>query len=392
MARKRKGNRVLGPHSCKDRNRWRVIRVKVVGAEEDGAAGVEGVTAVEQRKTYYFDTRKEALAFAKLLDDAKPGGPARIMSNAIDAYEIYLRDERHRGKRSVATTISRLRHFFDVSLHRGIGDATSVPYFKERIETRKQAEQQRRQQKGRGPGVDSTAGELRDAKAFVTFMQGQGWISVDVAERIKKLKVEGKRNYGKGQLRIDEARRYWKTALEEVRKRPGHHGPIVALLPLACGIDGGEIFRRRVRDLDDGGRLLWIEEGKTKNRNGRVSVPDELVEHLLGLAEGRPGDAWLFPSQEDAPHYNTFGADWVHKICDLAGVPRVCPHGLRGTLATLATDVGVAQQEVARALRHGDSGQTAERHYIRSGATRQARNQAGVNVIQADFEQRKRVG
>ena len=100
----------------------------------------------------------------------------------------------------------------------------------------------------------------------------------------------------------------------------------------------------------------------------------------------------LFPSAEGKPHHNTYGADWVRNVCKEARVPVVCPHGPRGTLATLATDLGVAQREVARALRHGDDGETAKRHYIDQGARRAATAKAGMKVIRGGGSGENQVG
>ena len=49
-------------------------------------------------------------------------------------------------------------------------------------------------------------------------------------------------------------------------------------------------------------------------------------------------------------------------VCDLAGVPRVCPHSLRGLHSTLALEAGATSGAVAAALGHGSFAVTA-RHY-----------------------------
>ena len=54
-------------------------------------------------------------------------------------------------------------------------------------------------------------------------------------------------------------------------------------------------------------------------------------------------------------------------------VRKVCPHGLRGTHATLLRVLlGRGIGDIADALRHGDEGRTATRHYLGAPERRQA--------------------
>jgi hypothetical protein len=50
---------------------------------------------------------------------------------------------------------------------------------------------------------------------------------------------------------------------------------------------------RVVRDLDDDGRLRWIEFGKTKRSRRTLEVPALLRPYLLALTKGRAPDAQL---------------------------------------------------------------------------------------------------
>lgn len=47
-------------------------------------------------------------------------------------------------------------------------------------------------------------------------------------------------------------------------------------MTLTMGLRASEIVSRRVRDLDDGGRMLWVEDTKTVAGNRTVAVPEEL--------------------------------------------------------------------------------------------------------------------
>ena len=59
-------------------------------------------------------------------------------------------------------------------------------------------------------------------------------------------------------------------------------------------IPGTEIVSRVVRDLDDGGKLLWIPDSKTEAGRRTLQVPELLQSHLLAIAEGKPSEAKLF--------------------------------------------------------------------------------------------------
>ena len=83
--------------------------------------------------------------------------------------------------------------------------------------------------------------------------------------------MEGRRHRGKPQLTADECRRFRDAALEQPTMVAA-----VVLLPLLSGVDGREITGRKVRDLDEGGRVLIVRDGKTKHRDGRVPVPSDL--------------------------------------------------------------------------------------------------------------------
>ena len=54
-----------------------------------------------------------------------------------------------------------------------------------------------------------------------------------------------------------------------------------ALLALTMGLRTSEVMNRVVRDLDDGARYLWIDEGKTENARRHLEVPSVLSPFLL---------------------------------------------------------------------------------------------------------------
>lgn len=145
--------------------------------------------------------------------------------------------------------------------------------------------------------------------------------------------------------------------------RDKHVGAIAVALQLALGLRSSELLARRVRDLDEGGSVLLIPNGKTHNARRRPEVPEFLRPHLRELVRDKAPDAYLFGTR---PTGQPLLTNWliraVHRVCERAGVPKVCAHSLRGLHATLALRQGVSSQAVATALGHGSFTVTA-RHY-----------------------------
>jgi integrase len=130
-----------------------------------------------------------------------------------------------------------------------------------------------------------------------------------------------------------------------------------------------------LRDLDDGGRIFVVSESKTEAGVRRVGVPEVLRPLLLSLAKDKAPTAPLFPGlTKDGLRW------WVESLCKEAGVPRVTPHGLRGTNATAALTVNANPLTVAAALGHANIGVTL-RHYADGVAVAEAKQSAAVETL-----------
>lgn len=87
-------------------------------------------------------------------------------------------------------------------------------------------------------------------------------------------------------------------------------------------------------------------------------MPVELRPLLDAVAAGRARERHLFECER--PHERAarkaHGRDWVidqvHRICDLSEVPRVAAHAMRGLLATLTAERGMAGHLIAATLGH----------------------------------------
>lgn len=97
----------------------------------------------------------------------------------------------------------------------------------------------------------------------------------------------GKVRHGKEQLRIDEARKWMVEAHRQADA--GQAGAVAAMTALVMGMRASEIVSRVVRDLDDGGALLWIPDSKTLAGRRKLQVPEFLQPYLVELARGPSG-------------------------------------------------------------------------------------------------------
>lgn len=172
----------------------------------------------------------------------------------------------------------------------------------------------------------------------------------------------GKRRKGKPQLRIDEARIFVVTCLDEYATGGENAKAALAVATtLLLGLRASECTDRVVRDLDDGGRVLWIPHGKTEASVRRLEVPEIIRPLLLEVAAGKaPLDRlWGDYDRHWIGHH-------VRRLCRKAGVPVIPPHGLRGLHATLAITAGSSSEAVSRALGHVNVNVTRA-HYFAPG-------------------------
>lgn len=205
---------------------------------------------------------------------------------------------------------------------------------------------------------------LGQCKRFYAWALAHGEVAQNPFAGVKPV---GKPKAGKAQLRIDEARRF--VTLAVAKAQHGDRAATAALLALLLGMRAGEVLGRVVRDLDDGGRVLWITRGKTDNARRRLVVPAVLQPLLVRMAAGQSAESLLFgtsPRRSGQPLTDAWLWGQVQKLCDEAGVPRVSTHSLRGLHSTLALEAGATSGAVAAALGHG-SFQITAKHYAAPG-------------------------
>jgi len=324
-------------------SRWRVVVVAADGTRTHAreSEGGPGGFATRQAAEAYID------AFRSEADD-------RTIGIAVDAYLDHLRSQ---GRRPGTVTTARYRlHGLFRLAERNRHLPSLTPRLARELVARRRSE----------VAVDTQVGELATARTFASWCVGQGWLP---SAPFDGLEVTGARARGKAQLRIDEARRFVETALGE-----GDERGLAAAMALLMGLRASEITNRVVRDVDDGARVLWIERAKTRAGDRRLEVPEVLRPRLAALIAGRAPDAPLFGDRDR--HWVGYH---VRRLCRLAKVPVVCPHGLRGTQSSIAARA-VPVEHVAAAL--GQTGPAVtRRHYLEAGAEQDGKQRAALRVI-----------
>lgn len=275
---------------------------------------------------------------------------------ALEHYAVYLRADRGCRPGSIATTLIRLRDFFG-DLARPVGALTPA-FCAERYA---HLVQRKTLRTGRPVAADTHRNVLAESRTFARWCITKGLLGNDPFEKVKAV---GRRQHGKQQLRLDEAKVFVHKGLELASL--GEDGAIAALVALLMGLRSSEIISREARDLDDDGKVLVIEktatfEGKSKAATRRPDVPELLRPHLQRLASGKRPNEKLF-----GHHDRDWVRAWVHKICDAIGLPRVTAHGLRGMWSTAAADAGMGLHAVARLMGHS-SPVVTQRFYIKPG-------------------------
>lgn len=325
--------RVHGPY--RHGNRWRVVLVRV-----DGERSVE--------------TFASEAAAAKAAADLRGEIDGRTLAGAVDLYLAHL-TARGRKERTVTTARYRLHGLLRLTERDRPLRHLTARVARELLERRRTE-----------VVTDTQVGELAAARGFAGWCTAQGWLPGDP---FAGLESEGQRARGKAQLRIDEARRFVERALDE-----GTLEGLAAAIALLMGLRASEITDRVVRDVDDGARVLWIERAKTRKGDRHLEVPEVLRPRLAELVAGRPGGEPLWGDVDR--HWLGYH---VRRLCKAAGVPVVCPQGLRGTQASISV-LAVPAEHVAAAL--GQTGPAVtRRHYLARGAEQAGQQRAALRVL-----------
>ncbi len=207
------------------------------------------------------------------------------------------------------------------------------------------------------------------------------------------VRVLGRAKRGKPQLTRSELARFIHTCQELAGQ--GDEGALAALIAVCMGLRASEILSRTVRDIDvepdpetgEAVPVLRVSDNLERafrlktDSSGRSPQIPPIVEPLLAkVAAGKaPGDP-LFPGTLGGRRTRQWLWDRVKDLCVRAGVPTVCPHALRGSLATSAAATGVRIDLISAVLGHSNSSITRQ-HYIVPGTVERAQLQRGMQTL-----------
>jgi len=131
---------------------------------------------------------------------------------------------------------------------------------------------------------------------------------------------------------------------------------------MGANLLASEVWRRVVRDLDRDCTVIWVSEAKTSSGNRTVELSPTVARLLAEKVRGKAPTDPVFPEVEALNDPKGWMIRAAARVCEAAGVPRVTPHGLRGSGAT--TDViDEVVAKVSRKLGHAGTAVTVG-HYL----------------------------
>ncbi len=323
------------------------------------------------------DTPQRAKRMAEALVDRMINRQPLTVRHAIERYRQHLIEKGNKPA-SYDNTPLRLRRFFGPVLDSPLSSLTERRcrdlYEGLRHETSVRTE--------RPLSVDTHRAYLADGRAFGAWAEKTKLLKTNPLATIEGV---GRRSNGKPQLRQDEARRLCELCM---RLAPQEDGALVVLVALLMGLRAGEIVTRTVRDLDDRGHLLWVDDTeewspKTAAARRRVEVPAPLVPLLQLRIRGKLPAALLFVNSRGRRHDRGWVRKEARRLCLLAGVPVVCAHSLRGFHATAAVAAGASPHIVAAALGHESASITLTSYAAPGTAAIASRRQAVATLLPA---------
>jgi integrase len=362
--------RILGPYP--DRAGWRVIQVDAAG----------------KRESAVFDSEAKANRYIEIVR-ADLNREEHTTETAFEAYKLHLAEK---GNKQESTDVTEwaISLFFPSPMPLQLLSAKRCEKLYDELRSRPSPRTMQ------PVSVDTHRNVLAQTKSFLSWCVERGWLSGNPCEGIKgigKRRPRGKSLGKEGKsLRVKEARAWYKKAVELADG--GDEGAIAALVAMLLGMRASEITSRLVSDLDEDeapGDLLWIPCSKTPAGRRTLEVPAVLRPLLVELTEGKAPASHLFETEEGKAHWRDWIIKNVRRICDLAKVPRVTAHAMRGLLATLTAERGLAGHLIAATLGHEDE-RTTMNAYAAPGAAAAGANRRGLVILNGGLKGKPKNG
>lgn len=172
---------------------------------------------------------------------------------------------------------------------------------------------------------------------------------------------------------------------------------------LTTGARSSQLYALRWSDLEDG-RLSIERTSSGQGKRRRVGKPKTRASRrVLKLSRDTVAaiEAWrarltmhgleselMFPSEQGGPLQASNVRRGLHYWADKAGVPRLRPHDLRHTFASMAIAQGMTPAELARQLGHTNPGFTLQR-YVHFFERYQPREALGLDELTGRAKRRE---
>ena len=314
-------------------------------------------------KTYSYGSLEEAqrehAAAVRAIARAQAEADALTWAGAVERYMAHQAERDKATERARQVTEDRLRRFFAPVLGDVLGPLDGAALYRQ-LRTRPGA-------RGTPPSVQEHHHCLSRSKALVRWLVKQKLLRADFLSEVEAVGRPRAGADSKPQLNRDGLRRLVAVALDLTDRKDA--GAVAALCCSVLGMRASAVASRRVQHLDDGGRVLKTEG---KGRSVELSLVGETPEQesimarlrlaLQDQARGKPPEAPLI----GAGHTRWWVRREVRRVCGLAGVPVVPPHGLRGTHASVGRALGISPAVLAGSLAHSEAVQV--RHYATPAA------------------------
>lgn len=365
----KRGERILGPYPHHSGG-WQVIRCFAGGGRKSA------ILPTEAKAQRY----KEALSASIEREE-------HTTETAIDAYKRHLADKGTKPQ-SIDVTSWAIGQFFPepVVLHLLSAKRCDALYEDLRGRPRKCRRHDVCACMHRPVSVDTHRNVLAQTRSFLAWCVERGWLRENPLASVKGIGKRRPRGKSLGKagntLRVKEARAWYAKALELADA--GDQGAIAALVAMLLGMRASEIVSRVVSDLDEDaapGDLLWIPCSKTPAGRRTLEVPEVLRPFLVASAKGKAPTSYLFEAESGEAHWRDWIRKNVRRICELAQVPTITAHALRGLTATIAAERGLAGHLIAATLGHEDE-RTTMHSYAAPGAAAAGDRRRGLVVLE----------
>jgi integrase len=225
--------------------------------------------------------------------------------------------------------------------------------------------------------VQSWVSKLGETRGATTVKRAYGVLSsiLDDAVRDRRLLANPASDV-KTPRKVRKARTYLThDQVHELAREAKGAGPVVLMLAYT-GLRWGELVGLRVRDVDRKRRRLNVTQnavevgqeivvGTPKSHESR-SVPylPMLDDVLEDACRSKLPDALVFPAPDGGfmrrPRTSEDSGSWFGGAVRRSGVPRLTPHDLRHTAASLAISSGAHVKAVQRMLGHASAAMTLD--------------------------------